>query len=527
MSATAANSATAARRASLGMLLALLPILALAVYYFASAPTNGDFWWYDASRHAMNGVFLRDFVMEGGLTNPIGFAKAYYEKYPGINIGFYPPFFYLSSVPLLLVFGASHAVSQAAVVLYALGLGIVVLLLCRRVMDDLTAGATAVCVLALAPISLWSRQVQLDVPALAIFAFAAYALLRHLDAGRQRWLFIAAAALGLGVLTRVQGVFLAPVWLYFVFIRNYPGRPPFMRRVLATLLAGLIALPAVAMAVYFAKTNQALTTAMPGMPALWSVENWTWYAQKLPSQLSWPGVVVLVAGLAAAVRLAVRGNAGLDLRVIAACGICAWLFFTIVSNKDPRFNLPGMLFLFLLAVCALARVQATAARVILPLLAVWFVVQLQMQPRVPYVQGFEQAAAKVAEVAPPSSNVLVSAHRDGNFIYDLRTQVARRDIGVRRADKLLVEINILRELGVRESGLDPQQILALLDKQHVETVVFQDGYLNDLRSIQNLQTLLEHSGAFVKVATVPMLGKTDPSERQLVIYRRQHQGASS
>ena len=188
------------KRAWYGTALALLPIIALAVYYFASSPTNGDFWWYDSSRHAMNGVFLRDFVMEGGLLHPIHFSSTYYEKYPGINIGFYPPFFYISSVPLLLLFGASHAVSQAAVVLYTLALGVIVLLLCRRVMDDLSAVATALCVLALAPISLWSRQVQLDVPALAIFAFTAYALMRHLEDGRQRWLFIAAVAMGLGVL---------------------------------------------------------------------------------------------------------------------------------------------------------------------------------------------------------------------------------------------------------------------------------------------------------------------------------------
>ena len=82
------------KRAWYGTLLALLPIVALAVYYFASSPTNGDFWWYDSSRHAMNGVFLRDFVMEGGLLHPIHFSSTYYEKYPGINIGFYPPFFF-------------------------------------------------------------------------------------------------------------------------------------------------------------------------------------------------------------------------------------------------------------------------------------------------------------------------------------------------------------------------------------------------------------------------------------------------
>ena len=515
------------KRAGYGTVLALLPIIALAVYYFASSPTNGDFWWYDSSRHAMNGVFLRDFVMEGGLLHPIHFSSTYYEKYPGINIGFYPPFFYISSVPLLLLFGASHAVSQAAVVLYTLALGVIILLLCRRVMDDFSAVATALCVLALAPISLWSRQVQLDVPALAIFAFTAYALLRHLEDGRQSWLFIAAVAMGLGVLTRVQGVFMAPVWLYFIFIRDYPNRPPLKRRVLATLLAGVITLPAVVMAAYFARVNQALSTAMPNMPALWSVDNWTFYAGKLPEQLGYPALAVLVAGLAAAIWLGARSKASLEIKVIAAFGIGAWLFFTIVSNKDPRFNLPGMVFLFVLAACALTLVHATVGRVVLPLLAVWLVVQLQMQPQVPYVQGFERAAATVAEVAPPSSNVLVSAHRDGNFIYDLRTQEKRRDIGVRRADKLLVEIRIMRELGVHERDLNQQQILATLDRQHIETVVYQQGYLADLPSIRNLEALLEHSGNYVRVGVVPMVGKTDPSERQLIIYRRQRPTASS
>ncbi|WP_322404431.1 ArnT family glycosyltransferase [Massilia luteola] len=513
------------KRAYLGTMLALLPIVALVFYYFVSAPTNGDFWWYDSSRHAMNGVFLRDFLMEGGLRHPIQFASAYYEKYPGINIGFYPPFFYISSVPLLLVFGASHAVSQAAVVLYTLGLGVVVLLLCRRIMNDVSAASAAVCVMALAPIALWSRQVQLDVPALAIFVFTAYALLRHLETGKQGWLFIAATAMGLGVLTRVQGVFMAPVWLYFVFVRDYPHRPPIGRRVLATLLSGLIALPAVALAIYFARVNQALTMAMPGMPKLWTIDNWTWYAQQLPTQIGYPALAVLVIGLVAAVWLGVRGNASLEIRVTAVCGVCAWLFFTVVSNKDPRFNLPGVVFLFMLAVCAIAQIQVMAGRIILPLLALWLVVQLQMQPGVPYVRGFERAAAVVTAIAPPSSNVLISAHRDGNFIYDLRTQNARRDIGVRRADKLLVEINILRELGVHERNLKQQQILSLLDKQHIETVVFQSGYLTDLPSIQNLESLLEHSGNFVRVAIVPLEGKTNPSERQLLIYRRQRPDA--
>lgn len=112
-----------------GAVIAVISGLALAL--FMTTPTNGDFWWFDASRHVMNGVFLRDFLLEGGLFNPIAFVKAYYQQYPTIDIGFYPPFMYMTSVPFLAIFGPSHAVAQSVVTLYALGAGVMVYLICQ------------------------------------------------------------------------------------------------------------------------------------------------------------------------------------------------------------------------------------------------------------------------------------------------------------------------------------------------------------------------------------------------------------
>ncbi|RYD90608.1 MAG: hypothetical protein EOP50_15695, partial [Sphingobacteriales bacterium] len=109
------------RKALMGNGMAIAVLTALAITLFMTSPTSGDFWWYDASRHAFNGVFIRDFLLDGGLFNPVKFASEYYRKYPAVNIGFYPPLFYLTSAPFLAVFGANHAVSQAVVTLYALG----------------------------------------------------------------------------------------------------------------------------------------------------------------------------------------------------------------------------------------------------------------------------------------------------------------------------------------------------------------------------------------------------------------------
>lgn len=494
-------------------------LAALVLYYFMSAPTHGDFWWFDASRHAMNGVFLRDLLM-GGMLHPIQFAKAYYEQYPAINIGFYPPFFYISSVPLLLLFGVSHAVSQSVVALYTLAAAILIFGICRSVMDRFSALATALCILLFAPLALWARQVQLDVPAIALYLFTAFALIRYLETGRQKWMFGSAILLGLSLLTRVQGIFLVPVFLLVLFVQRPPECPALGRRIIATVIAGIIALPAVLMVQYFSSVNQALATATPGMPLLWTVPNWTWYAKQLPEQVGWPAICVIVAGLLGALGAAAKGLATPRLKVLAAVCACAWIFFTVVSNKEPRFNLPGVVFLFLLAAYGIYLFSATVARVVLPILAAWLLFQLSLTPAVPVVDGFQTAVAAVQALAPAGSNVMISAHRDGTFIFDLRTQGTRRDIGVRRADKLIVEIHIMRTLGVRDNGMDEGAILAMMDKQNIALVVVQQGYLADLPSMKHFQSLLDDGVHYEKLRTLPLSGATGRDEKALLIYRR-------
>src|SRR5271163_3092826 len=65
-----------------------------------TAPTNGDFWWFDAPGHAMNGVFVRDFVAAMPWRDPVGFAIDYYMRYPAVTVLFYPPLFPVRGSPL-------------------------------------------------------------------------------------------------------------------------------------------------------------------------------------------------------------------------------------------------------------------------------------------------------------------------------------------------------------------------------------------------------------------------------------------
>ena len=102
----------------------------------------------------------------------------------------------------------------------------------------------------------------------------------------------------------------------------------------------------------------------------------------------------------------------------------------------------------------------------------------------------------------------------------MRAGGKRRDIGTRRADKLFVEINIMRQLGIRDRELSQDAILKILNDQKVAVVVAQTGYLAEQPSMQQFQCLLDNGGMFAVVGRVPLRGDVRKDERELVVYAR-------
>ena len=484
---------------------------------FMTTPTGGDFWWYDSSRHAMNGVFVRDFLLDGGLRDPKNFTLAYHQRYPAINIGFYPPMFYVTSAPFLMVFGVSHAVSQAVVALHAALAGWFVYLLCAQRMDRWVALCTGLILMFMPGMAIWSRQLQIDVPAVAWQLAFTYCLVRHLRDGGVFFMWAAAVALGGAVLTRVQSVYAFPIFVACLLAWRYTQRPPLGLRLAALGLAAVLALPAGALLILFRQETAALTVAAPGMPALASVANWWWYVRALPAQLSVPMLVVVVVGLLLAALRWRRLSQRSDLVVLAALLLSSWLMFTLISNKDARFNLPSLAPLLILAVVGLASVTEAGTRLVLAALAIFLVVQVGWLTPVPAVGGFAQAARAAVDLTPSGSNILISAHRDGTFIYDVRALDNPRPVGIRRADKLFVQMSIMRALGIQDRGLDATQLLALLAREKIATVVAQPGYLDDQPTMTLFKEVLASGHYYTERQRVPMSGKTDRSEHELVI----------
>ena len=468
-------------------LLFLSAALAVTVLLFITAPMDGDFWWYDSSRHAMNGVFIRDFFLDGGLNHPKEYALEYYKKYPAINIGFYPPFFYVTSAPFLALFRVNHNISQLVVVIYCLAAGVATYAICKPHTDQLAATATALFVMTMPGMALWTRQVQLDVPALALLLVATYFLIRHLETGLSTTLFAAVVALGCAVLTRVQIVFAFPAIIFFLFLYNYQNRPPLKIRIAAIAVLFLLSVPTFILVAYFSKINTSLATATPGMPSLFSVENLVWYAKTLPSQMSWPGFAFSILGICAGGFLIFRRAISKSMLVIAMLGLSSWIFFTVVSNKDPRFNLPSLAFIAIFAALGLYKLDRRLARLALVALAIYTIISAVILQNVPYVAGFKEAASIATEIADANTNILISAHRDGTFIYNVRALGTRQDIEIRRADKIFVEMRIMRSLGIKDNNFNEDSILRVLEQENISVVVAQPDYLSDQPSMQRLR----------------------------------------
>ncbi len=88
----------------------------LAIQWSVGAFRGEQGIYSDDAAHFMNGLLLRDYIAEGLGENPVSFAEEYYESYPKIAPGMWPPLFHVGLGLFLLPQWPPHT---AALVLLA------------------------------------------------------------------------------------------------------------------------------------------------------------------------------------------------------------------------------------------------------------------------------------------------------------------------------------------------------------------------------------------------------------------------
>lgn len=486
----------------------------------ATAPTEGNFWWSDAPRHALNGVFVKDFLSDWPIENPKEYAYQYYLKYPALTILFYPSIFYFISVPFYAVFGFSHAVAQSVVSLHYLVLAGGMYLFARHWLSSIPSFAATMVLISSPEVALWGRQVMLEIPALAFVIISAVALMRYRRRGGIWRLYVCAALLLCAVYIKLTALFLLPVF-GMVLLRDH-GWPIFQEKH-SWIIAGLFLLgilPLTLIVLIFGQANiQSISGIEDSIVSRVSIDGWFWYLKQLPHQMGWiPPLLATTFLIGAGIRPAWRLPKD-DFLLLVGWFIIGYLFFSAIDLKEARhtlFILPPVAVLGILTL--MKSFSGKIGPILSVVLGVGTMLYTILNCPVPNVEGYARTAEFVAKMAPKNSVVLFSGQRDGSFVFNIRARDDRPDLTILRADKLLLSIAVRRELGVSQKNYSQEEIYNLLGQYGVQYVVAQSDFWIDLEQMARLQNVLR-SDKFEEIATINTKANFNNEDSELRIYR--------
>ena len=490
-----------------------------ALLLFLTAPHEGEFWWSDAPRHALNGAFIKDFIAAMP-AHPTVWAMQYYVKYPALTILFYPPLFYVILAPFYALFGVSHATAIAVELLHYFALALGLYYLARRWVSPLTAIAVGLSAMAVPGITLWGRQVMLEVPSVTFAVWAAVALLSYISAGRPSRLYLAAFLLLCATYTKITTIFLFPLFALVLLAGRGPQTLRERRTWVLVVLTIVGLIPVAVLTIKFGGANVQSVTGIPDAAvSRASIAGWIWYARQLPWQLGWPlcALAVLAVPLAIAGRLSRLTRA--DLVLIGGWFVLGYLFLSAIDLKEARHALVFLPIVLLAAGLSIdALLPSRAVGPALLAIVIGTGVYTWREAPTPFVSGYREAADWIAREAPKDAVVMFSGKRDGSFIFNLRTIPTRHDISVLRSDKLLLDVAVRRTLGLKQNDLSEQQIGDLLNRDGVSYVVAQDDFWTDIPEMARFQDVLR-SPHFQAVAHIPIVSNVFTEDKSLTIYR--------
>ncbi len=502
--------------------LACLALLAVAVVLlFKTSPTQGDFWWSDAPRHAMDGAFYYDMARALPIHHLKQWAIDYYLQYPAVTALTYPPLFALVEALFFSIFGISHPTAQLTVAFFLLLTAYGAYFLARRWMNRVAALATALLFIGTPVMALWGRQVMLEIPTFAFLLWSSYFFFLYLDSGKPRNLYFTALLVLAAADTKQPAIFILPAYLLTLYFVQRNG---LFRRAEFWWSSALFAVGIAPLVLYTwlwgrANMQQAVGGGWVRHSRL-SLTTWLYVARfEWPRQVGW---AVLALALLYCVGCILRKQWRLSKPVLFF--LLAWLvtgyaFFTLISVASQRYTIFLVFPLVVFAIAAIA--QGLPAR-IAPYVAMAFAVgsfayTLATKP-VPYISGYRAAAQYVCSMASPDSVLMFSGIRDGSFIFNVRSMPECKNLTVIRADKLLLKVAIHRDLfGVQEFGITEARFKEMLGHYGVHYIVIEPDFWPDLKSMQMLVALL-HQDQFKLLTQIPVLSNRERITTVLEIY---------
>ncbi len=458
-----------------GLLLHPPVLLLLVVTLVLSRGINeGEFHFYnDETRHAFNGVFFRDLLVDLPLKHPVQYAYEYYAKYPAIAVPHWPPLFHLVEGVFFLVFGIKVWASRLAVLSFAL-LGVYFWYRIAERQGPRSWAFLSALIFACMPyVLLYERVIMLEIPSVALCLGTIHFWLRWVETERLRDLWLLAVFVAAAFLTSQTALFL-PFFLGLHFLMERRFRLLKRWEVWVALAAALaFVLPWYLLSMRTVTTFSGRAIAS-GLRHFNQQRVWLFYFEKLPLQM---GVVLLslgAAGTGCALMTAARRYRFLLLWIFS-CYLC----FLLIPEKDPRHTMiwfPPLVYFALFAVDVLC-FRTRWGHVGRAALALFLLFQaFRYEP--PRVKGLEQVARYV--LAQPGSDIVYyQGNLNGDFIFFVRKFDPEKSHMVARAKQVVVTqivydqrqilhtseevLNFFRTWGIRYAVLEGEDELPGLE----------------------------------------------------------------
>ncbi len=334
--------------------------------------------------------------------------------------------------------------------------------------------------------------------------------------------YILALVFGLGVYTKLNIVFILPVFIATLFYKS--GRKvwtnPHIWR--AGLLFSIFILPWTIVILKYGQVN--MGAVLGGQTAnelsRFSWKGWLFYVQAIPNQIGLLPAILALSYILFVVKNRRWSLPKVDMFFVISWFLWGYTFFSLIALKEYRHSV------FILYPVALSSIlmiykllnNRKIACFFSMAMALFFFGNSMIYGNIPYINGYKKAANVIAQYAPPHSAVLFSGYRDGSFIFNMRMHPERSDLIILRADKLLLKVAVKREMGIEERALTEQEIIESINQSGVRYIVAQPGFWDDLEVMQKFQHVLA-STQFERFKTIDIHGNIHHKDKQLVIYK--------
>jgi hypothetical protein len=465
----------------------------------------------DETVHAATGLYVASFLHDLPLRHPVQYTYRYYAQYPSLGIVMYPPLFYFIEGVAFFLFGPTVVTARLTVIFLALTGLFFWFKLLEELEDEYTAALSAVLLGFLPAVLRYEKTVMLDIPLMAFCVAASYFWVVFLRRGSSRALYGFATFLCLAFLTKHHAIYLflwCPVTL--IALKKW-------KRILQWRVLGVAVVCAVVVApVYILQIlmNASVALNVEGTAAN-STMGWGYYLSVLPELIGWGALVLSILGIVISLWRGKRENTLLMLAWIVSC----YVLFSLIRHKEPRYIIYWVPAFAYFAVAPFTRrtqfrwSRAVGIALVSVVLASYFVRAWTYQRD--YVSGYSQLAKQLTQ--REGGCVLVDMELPGNFIFFMRAfDPARRFVILRKA---LYEVRTVREWGVTEFAHDQIDVARILQDDSVRYVVVESNLPLKFASQTALRNLLDHSGQYRVVETMPIESNQSQEQgRSLIFY---------